>query len=108
MLLSAAALVAAALLPVGLLDQGPVLCPVRLLGGDWCWGCGITRACWHLLHGDLAGALAHNRLVVLVAPLLLFLYLRWAVRNLHPPAQGRGERGEERGPATRGGGQWAP
>lgn len=92
MLLSAAALVAAAWLPVGLLDQGPVLCPIRLLGGDWCWGCGITRACWHLLHGDLAGALAHNRLVVLVFPLLTFLYVRWAVRTLHPPIQAQGSR----------------
>ncbi len=68
----------AVLLPVDLLDEGPTVCPIRLLGGTWCWGCGITRACWRVLHGDLAGALAHNRLVVVVFPLLAFLYLRWA------------------------------
>lgn len=80
---------AAVFLPVGLLDDGPVLCPIRLLGGDWCWGCGITRACWHLLHGDLAGAFAQNRLVILVFPLLAFLYLRWAIGTFHPPTSGR-------------------
>lgn len=84
---------AAAVLPVELLDHGPIVCPVRLLGGTWCWGCGITRACWHLLHFDLTGALAHNRLVVIVAPLLAFLYLRWAVRAFVGRGQGLGVRG---------------
>ncbi|HPS77520.1 MAG TPA: DUF2752 domain-containing protein [Thermoanaerobaculaceae bacterium] len=89
---------AAVFMPVGLLDDGPVLCPIRLLGGDWCWGCGITRACWHVIHGDLAGALARNRLVILVAPLLLFLYLRWVFRTLSPPTQAQGSRLKAQGP----------
>lgn len=81
---------AAALLPVDLLDGGPTVCPVRLLGGTWCWGCGITRACWRVLHGDLVGAFAQNRLVAVVFPLLAFLYLRWAVRTFR-----QGKRGAE-------------
>lgn len=38
----------------------PVVCPVRLLLGAACPGCGMTRSVLMTLGGDLAGALAAN------------------------------------------------
>lgn len=43
-------------------------CLFHALTGLWCPGCGTTRALHALLHGDIAGALAMN-------PLLLFSML---------------------------------
>ncbi|MDB5033714.1 MAG: hypothetical protein JWQ98_955 [Chlorobi bacterium] len=70
------------LLPDGFLDGGPAFCPVRLLGGSWCPGCGMSRALWSLIHGNLPKAIALNWRVSLVAPLLVMHYIqlvsRWA------------------------------
>jgi len=49
-------------------------CPSQLAGGVDCPGCGATRACWLLLHGDVAGAARHN---LLVFPFLAYLAARW-------------------------------
>ncbi len=43
-------------------------CPLHLLTGWHCPGCGATRAAHALLHGDVAQALAKNPLLVCVAP----------------------------------------
>jgi hypothetical protein len=47
--------------------------------GHWCPGCGGLRAAYSLLHGDLAGAMAMNPLVVLliVPATLVGLGLMW-------------------------------
>jgi len=59
-------------------------CPFHYLTGMHCPGCGSLRAVHKILHGDLAGALAMNPLLVLSLPLLpvavfrrSWLYLRW-------------------------------
>jgi hypothetical protein len=46
-------------------------CPVRLLTGWLCPGCGTLRAAHQLLHGNVAAAWALNPLLVGVSPLLL-------------------------------------
>jgi hypothetical protein len=74
-------------IPDTLLRLGPP-CLVTLVLGDWCAGCGITHAAIDLLHGDVAGAWAHNRLSLLVLPLLLLLYaqhLRKLLRRYRAP-----------------------
>lgn len=48
-------------------DAGVVLCPFRRCTGGYCPGCGGTRAARRLVHGDVAGAWAHNPWVVLLA-----------------------------------------
>ena len=53
------------------------LCPIRLLTGLECPGCGGLRATWGVLHGDLSGALADNALVVLALPFLLIGWVLW-------------------------------
>jgi Protein of unknown function (DUF2752) len=69
------ALLAAALTYVGLVDPHnpdsffPV-CPFRLLTGWNCPGCGALRMIHDVLHGDLAGAIADNVLLLVGIPLL--------------------------------------
>ncbi len=48
-------------------------CPVRLLTGWLCPGCGSLRAAHQLLHGHWAAAFGLNPLMVLAAPFLLGL-----------------------------------
>ena len=50
-------------------------CPVVLLTGLKCPGCGTARALHCLLHGEVAQAVAFNPILVLVFPLLLLLLL---------------------------------
>lgn len=53
-------------------------CPVHLLTGFDCPGCGSQRMLHALLHGDISGAWHHNALLLLMLPLLavmLFLEL---------------------------------
>lgn len=54
-----------------------IQCPVHGLTGWWCPGCGSTRAVHALLHGDVALSLSAHPLVVPVAALLVFLWVRW-------------------------------
>lgn len=63
-------------------------CPILWITGAYCPGCGITRACVCLLHGDFSGALAHNALVVLLLPLLLAYGVYAAIRYVRGRAVG--------------------
>lgn len=54
----------AALLDPGAVEHGPVVCPVRLLTGLECPGCGSVRAWVAAMHGDVAVALSHNPFAV--------------------------------------------
>ena len=60
--------------PVGRVESGPVLCPVRRATGRPCPGCGGTRSLVHLLHGDLRGSSAAHPL----GPALGLLLVAWA------------------------------
>ena len=42
------------------------ICPTQALFGVDCAGCGLTRATYSLLHGDVPAALDHNILVLAV------------------------------------------
>jgi len=53
-------------------------CPISLLG-FYCPGCGGLRAVNDLTHGDLAGAVSSNALLVLAMPFAVFLLARRAV-----------------------------
>lgn len=56
------------------------LCPTKYLFGFDCPGCGLTRATHDLVTGNVAGALDHNVLIVVLAPLVVFLWVRWFLR----------------------------
>lgn len=49
-------------------------CPFNQATGLLCPGCGATRAYWLLVHGDVAGALRHNALLLVAGT---WLVLNW-------------------------------
>lgn len=48
-------------------------CPVHLLTGFDCPGCGSQRALHALLHGDFAGAFRANALLFLIIPVVMVM-----------------------------------
>lgn len=61
-------------LPADFFDHGPAICLSRVLLDTECPGCGMTRAAMHALHLDFSAAWSYNRLVVVVLPLLAWLW----------------------------------
>jgi hypothetical protein len=47
-------------------------CPMHYLTGLYCPGCGTLRSLYRLFHGDLAGALSMNALMMISIPFLLY------------------------------------
>jgi hypothetical protein len=64
---TAVTLLAAMLVPLDWVQDGPLLCPFRLLTGLPCPGCGMTRSVVALAHGDLQSSLFYHPLGVVVA-----------------------------------------
>ena len=56
-----------------------VPCPVFRLTGFKCPGCGVSRMCLALLHGDFAEAFRQNRAVLLLTPAFLYIAVSFAV-----------------------------
>src|SRR5215472_1689041 len=69
-------LAALALASPGRLDDLPRLCLFAAIFGRPCPACGTLHALSALLHGDLYLALSFNRNVVLLAPLLVWIWFR--------------------------------
>lgn len=73
-------------------DDGPTFCPIAILTGTACPGCGLTRATSALVRGDLTAALSHHPLVLLIAVQLIgawwwLMLRRWGlVRPMSPRA----------------------
>jgi len=49
------------------------LCLFRNVFGWECWGCGMTRAFFSLLHGNWEQAIHHNWRCVVVFPIIVYL-----------------------------------
>lgn len=63
-------------------------CPLRVLTGWYCPGCGSLRAFHQLLHGNLRNALALNPFAVLASPFLSYgmaSHAAFVVRGRHLP-----------------------
>ena len=56
-----------------------VPCPVFTLTGLRCPGCGTTRMCLALLHGNVAEAFRQNRAVLLLLPAFAYIAAAWCV-----------------------------
>lgn len=61
----------AALIAINPTDQGTTICPIALLTGVACPGCGMTRAASALLRGDVDLALTYHPLIPLIAALVI-------------------------------------
>ncbi len=55
-------------------------CPIKLVTGLWCPGCGVTRMCLSLLRLDLVGAWQANAGLLLLLPALAALWVQQALR----------------------------
>ncbi|WP_433871856.1 DUF2752 domain-containing protein [Saccharopolyspora sp. CA-218241] len=53
-------------------------CPLKLLFGIDCPGCGAARMIYSLLHGDLPAAVHYNAAAVLFVPFFLWTWGGWA------------------------------
>lgn len=62
------------LIPTSWLEGRPSICPIRGVLGVPCPGCGMVRSLSCLAHGHVQRAWQYNRLVVLVAPLLAYVW----------------------------------
>ena len=63
------------------------LCPLKALTGLDCPGCGGLRAVHSVVHGDIAGALNHNLLaVVLFIPAIAVWWFLWLRQEWREPA----------------------
>lgn len=58
------------------LDNNSSVCLSVLLFDLECYGCGMGRALWHLLHLDYEAAKIYNPLSFVVFPLLVFSWVK--------------------------------
>ncbi len=72
------------------------LCPFKLLTGLDCPGCGGLRAVNDLTNGDVSAAASSNLLFVLMVPVLVIWWLRWAVRAWTGEVQAQSQGGRPR------------
>lgn len=61
----------AALLAMNPTDDGPTICPIAMMTGVACPGCGMTRAASALIRGNIPLALEYHPLIPLVALLVI-------------------------------------
>jgi hypothetical protein len=61
-------------------------CLFHSLTGIYCPGCGATRALYQMVHGHLAAAFAMNPLFVILLPVLIYLFVSYALLGI----RGRG------------------
>jgi uncharacterized protein DUF2752 len=64
--------------PTSWLESRRSLCLIRNVFGVRCPGCGMIRAISCAFHGNFKQAFQYNQLVVLVLPLLCYVWLRAA------------------------------
>lgn len=67
-------------LPASFFDKGQSLCLSVLLLDKECVACGLTRAVQHLVHFEFDAAWQFNKLVVIIFPILGFLWLKWTYK----------------------------
>ncbi len=63
-------------LPVDYFDYGESLCVSKRLFNVSCYACGLTRSIQHFIHLDFKVAYELNNLIVIVFPILVFIYFR--------------------------------
>lgn len=73
--------VALLVLPKDFFDNGETVCLSKLLFNVECYGCGMTRACMHLIHFDFEEAYAYNAISFIAFPLLCVVWVQWFLKE---------------------------
>jgi hypothetical protein len=68
------------ILPYDQFDTGPVMCLFTRITGSHCMGCGMTRSVMRVMHFRFAEAWEFNRLIVVVFPVLVYLWFDWVIK----------------------------
>ena len=71
------------------IEDGPILCPFRLITGLSCPGCGLTRSWVYTMHGDWAAAFGANMfgpLLIAAVVVLAAVVVGRRIRRRPPPA----------------------
>jgi hypothetical protein len=63
-------------IPVSFLDTLPGICIYKNLTGKECPGCGMTHSVLSVFHFDFIGAFFYNKLIVVIFPLMLYLWIK--------------------------------
>lgn len=69
------------ILPANFFDDGESICLSKLLANMECPGCGMSRACMHLIHFDFKEGFAYNKMSVIVLPLLAIIWIQWFLQE---------------------------
>ena len=64
------------LVPLDWLNKQHTICLFKNIFGIDCYGCGITRAVLSGLHFNFEDAINYNIMVVIVLPLLIYIWIR--------------------------------
>ena len=64
------------LVPLDWLNKQHTICLFKNIFGLDCYGCGITRAVLSALHLNFEDAINYNIMVVIVLPLLIYIWIR--------------------------------
>lgn len=80
-LLNAILFLALWMIPIHKLDNFN-LCIFHNLTGKRCWNCGMTHAFLSILHLRFKDAYMYNHNVIIVFPLIVFLYLKYMFYDL--------------------------
>lgn len=67
------------ILPANFFDGGPDICLSKVFFNIKCWGCGLTRACMHLIHFKFKEAYFFNPISFVVFPIIAVLWAMEAV-----------------------------
>lgn len=70
------------ILPVDYFDGGQDSCLSVLLFDQSCYACGMTRAMMRMIHFQFDDATDYNVLVLIVFPLLAFIWAMWFFSDL--------------------------
>jgi hypothetical protein len=65
------------ILPGNYFDDKQSMCFSMLFFDVQCYGCGLTRACQHLIHFQFEDAYAYNVLSFIAFPMLAIVWVQW-------------------------------
>ena len=72
-------------IPIEWLNKQPTICLFKNIFGFDCYGCGITRAIISGVQLNFQSALEYNQMVVIVLPLLTYIWIRTVMTLIKYP-----------------------